>query len=134
MLKEVNTKWDGNQGRINVAKHRIDFLNEDFRPVHFYSYQVGPTTRKLAGGEIGRVNTEKEIEPETTDWTTLILFDPKKDDSLRICVDYWKLEAIAIRDSSPIPRMDKRINRLGEAIIFSTPPAYSGYWPIEVNE
>lgn len=42
---------------------------------------------------------EKAIKPATTEWAALIMFDAKKDSSLRFFVVYGRLKAAMIRDS-----------------------------------
>lgn len=63
-----------------------------------------------------------------------IVVVPKKDGTLRICVDYRKLNALTIRDSYPIPHMEECINSLGDATMFSTLDATSGFWQAEIAE
>lgn len=36
-------------------------------------------------------------------WASLIVFAPEKDRSLQICVNYRKLNAVTVKDASPIP-------------------------------
>lgn len=67
-------------------------------------------------------------EPCTTEWASDIVFAPKKNDSLRFCVDYRKLNTIPVRDRYPIPRMDECVDSLSSAEVFSTLDASSGYW------
>ena len=45
---------------------------------------------------------------------------PKKDGTLRFCVDYRLLNVVSKRDSYTLPRMDECIESLGEANVFST--------------
>ena len=61
------------------------------------------------------------------------MFAPKKDGTLRFCVDYRRLNAITVRDSHPILRMDECIDSLGDARIVSTLNANSGYWQIQIE-
>lgn len=61
------------------------------------------------------------------------MFVPKKEDNLRFCVDYRRLNAVTERDSYPIPRMEKCIVLLGKTKMFLTLDANSGYWQIEMD-
>ena len=70
--------------------------------------------------EIDNMLEKGVIEPATTDWASPIVFVPKADGSLRFCVDYRRLNAMTVRDSYPIPRMDECIDSLGSATVFST--------------
>ena len=52
---------------------------------------------------------------------------------MRCCIDYQRLNALRIRDSYPIPRIDELIDYLGEETIFSTLDANAGYWKIGIE-
>ena len=60
-------------------------------------------------------------------------FVPKKDGKLRFCVDYRRLNTMTVKDSYPLPRMDECIDSLGDASVFTTLDAYSGYWQVAIN-
>lgn len=62
------------------------------------------------------------------------MFAPKNDGSLRFCVDDRKLNAVTVGDSYPLHRMDWCIDSPGEATIFSTLDANSGYWQIKIEK
>ena len=67
------------------------------------------------------------IELSNSEWAAPVLFTPKKDSMIRFCIDYRKLNFMKIKDSYPIPRMDECIDTLGNASVFTTLDAYSGY-------
>jgi hypothetical protein len=46
------------------------------------------------------------IHPSTSPWGCPTLFVKKKDDSLRLCVDYRPLNAVTIKNKYPLPRID----------------------------
>lgn len=66
------------------------------------------------------------IEPTSAEWTGPVVFVPEKDGTL-YCVDYRRLNAVAVRESHPIPRMDEYIYLLYNAAIFTTLDRNSGY-------
>ena len=72
------------------------------------------------------------IEPSNSEWASPVVLVPKKDGQLRFCVDYRRLNAVTVRDSYPIPRMDEYIDSLGESTVFTTLDCNSGYWQIPV--
>lgn len=54
------------------------------------------------------------IEPATAKWESTVVFVPKKDGAMRFCVHYQKLNAVTVRDSYPLPRMEEYIDSLGD--------------------
>ena len=74
------------------------------------------------------------IEPATSEWASPVVLITKKDGSIRFCVDYRKLNALTVKDSYPLPRMDECLDSLGDATIFSTLDCNSGYWQIPIEE
>jgi len=134
MMEEFTSMWDGNLGTISAVKHRIDLDPPDSQPVHSAPYRAGPATRQLEKNEIDKMLGMGVIEPAQTEWASPIVFAPKKDGAMRFCVDYRRLNAMTLRDSYPIPRMDECIDSLGDANIFTTLDANCGYWQIEIAD
>lgn len=58
----------------------------------------------------------------------------KNDGSMRIYVDFRKLNEITVKDSYPLPRIDDVLNCLSGAKYFTTLDLRSGYWQCEVAE
>lgn len=50
------------------------------------------------------------------------------------CFDYWKFNAVQVHGSYTFSRVNECIDSLGEAKVFSTLNANSGYWRMEVDE
>ena len=53
----------------------------------------------------------------------------KKDDTMRMCVDYWNLNSVTKPDIFPLPRVDDLLDQLSGAMFFTT-----HYWQVRVDE
>ena len=133
MLKQDEELWSGKLGEITATKHSIRII-EGARPSKSAPYRTGPKTRELENEEVRRQVEAGVIEESNSEWAAPVLFAPKKDGKLRFCVDYRTLNAMTVKDSYPLPRMDECVDTLGAANIFTTLDAFWGYWQIKLSE
>ncbi|GJP52823.1 hypothetical protein CLOM_g11911 [Closterium sp. NIES-68] len=101
----VRTQWRLTQPELDELRHRLDYLLEK---------------------GFARRSTSPFAAP--------ILFTPKKDGGLRMCIDYRALNWVTIKSRYPIPRADELIDQLRGAKFFSKIDLQGGYHQIRVNE
>jgi len=73
------------------------------------------------------------IRPSSSEWGCPALFVKKKDQSLRMCVDYRPLNAVTIKNKYPLSRIDILFDQLSKARVFSMIDLTSGYHQINIR-
>ncbi|KAK8665349.1 hypothetical protein V6N13_005519 [Hibiscus sabdariffa] len=58
----------------------------------------------------------------------------KKDGSLRLCIDYRKLNKLTVKNKYPLPRIDDLFDQFRGATIFSKIDLRSGYYQLKVKD
>ncbi|GBG74822.1 hypothetical protein CBR_g19334 [Chara braunii] len=121
------------QRKILVYEYRwpLCFLGNR---IHCKPYRYSLTERKTALQRIREFETNGWIEPATGPWSFPVVLVPKKNGSVRICIDYRKLNDIAIKDVYPLPRIDDLLDAIGCANYFSKFDIRHGFHHILVKE
>ncbi|CAG2248610.1 unnamed protein product [Mytilus edulis] len=100
-------------GLTDIITHDVRTTSES--PITLKPYRIPHAIRadvKLAIDEMLELGV---IEPSMSPWSAPIVPIRKNDGTLRICVDYRKINQITIFDAYPTPRMDELFEKLGEA-------------------
>ncbi|GKA83915.1 putative reverse transcriptase domain-containing protein [Tanacetum coccineum] len=74
------------------------------------------------------------IRPSHSPWGAPVLFVKKKDDSIRMCIDYRELNKLTIKNRYPLPRIDDLFDQLQGVCYFSKIDLRSGYHQLRVRE
>ncbi|XP_076038423.1 uncharacterized protein LOC143023698 [Oratosquilla oratoria] len=65
--------------------------------------------------EVQRLQEVGIVEPSSSPWASPVVLVPKPDGSMRLCIDYRKLNAVTEPDNYPLPRIDDVIDDVGRA-------------------
>ncbi|GBG63999.1 hypothetical protein CBR_g40245 [Chara braunii] len=74
------------------------------------------------------------IRPSSSPYGAPVLFVRKKNNDLRLCIDYRKLKAQTVKNVGPLPRIDDLLERLGCAKFFSKLDLKSGYHQLQIRQ
>jgi len=75
----------------------------------------------------------KVIQPSNSPWASSVVLVRNKDGSLRLCVDYRKLNLVTKGDAFPMPGIDDLLDELGQCKSFANLNLKSGYWQVKVH-
>ena len=67
------------------------------------------------------------VQPSSSPFGAPVLFVPKPDGTLRMCIDYRALNRLTVRNKYPIPRIDDLMDNLATAKFFSSMDLTAGY-------
>lgn len=74
------------------------------------------------------------IEQSTSEWCSPIVLVPKKDGSLRFCIDFRYLNSMSKCQSYPMPRIDELLEKVGNSKFISTIDLSKGYWQLSLAQ
>ena len=74
------------------------------------------------------------IKPSVSPWGAPMLFVKKKDDTLRLCIDYKQLNKVTIKNKYPFPRPDYLFDQLKGLAMFSKIDLRFGYHQVCIKE
>jgi RNase H-like domain found in reverse transcriptase/Reverse transcriptase (RNA-dependent DNA polymerase)/Integrase zinc binding domain/Retroviral aspartyl protease len=104
--------------------------NPTFEPIYALSERELATLREY----IDKNLKKGYIRPSESPAGYPILFVPKKDGSLRLCVDYRKLNDITVKNRYPLPNITELQDRLAHAKIFTALDLRDGYHLIRIKQ
>jgi len=134
VLRRHEAMWSVQaMGVIKATRHHIE-ITPGAKPVRVPPRRAGPKAREAEAAEVERQLAADVIESTSFEWGFHVVLVPKKDSTLRFCVDYRLLNAVSKRDSYPLPRLDECIDSLGEAKVFSTLDCNAGYWQVLIAD
>jgi hypothetical protein len=102
-------------------------------PISKRPYRMPPAELAELKKQLQELLDKGFIRPSTSPWGCLALFVKKKDESLRMCVDYRPLNAVTIKNKYPLPHIDVLFDQLVGAKVFSKIDLRSGYHQIKIR-
>ncbi|CAN4123666.1 unnamed protein product [Withania somnifera] len=73
------------------------------------------------------------IRSSVSPWGAPVLFVKKKDGSMRMCIDYRRLNKVTVKNKYPLPRINDLFDRLRGAAVFSKIDLRSGYHRLRIR-
>lgn len=128
----VFSAHEGDLGCTNLISHDIPLLDET--PMRQRHRRIPPSEYEVAKAHINQLLESHIIRESSSPYASPIVLVKKKDGSLRMCVDYRRLNAKTRRDAFPLPRIEESLDALAGARWFSAMDLASGYNQVPVTE
>ncbi|KAK7893383.1 hypothetical protein WMY93_022535 [Mugilogobius chulae] len=132
VFQRVSKLFAANPGKTILVEHVIRL--KDKGPVRQRSYRVPQHLVAELLKEVEEMQRLGVIEPSQSEWCSPVVIVVKKDGSLRICIDFRKLNAMSEFDAYPMPRIDELLEKIGRAKFITTLDLCKGYWQVPLEE
>ena len=132
LLKQFEEVFHHLPGQTAVTEHRVE--TGGATPVRLAPYRIPQAFREDVQKELTEMLEHGVIEHSTSEWAFPMVVVQKKDRTLRLCVDYRRLNALSKSDAYPMPQVDDLIDQVGGAHYISTLDLTKGYWQVPVAQ
>lgn len=128
---DVFVKSELDLGCTETVRHHINLTDEE--PISVPYRRIPPNQYQEVKNHIQKLLEKDIIQPSKSPYAAPIVVARKKDNSIRLCVDYRKLNQRTIRDAFPLPRIEESLDALHGSTLFSTMDLASGFHQIAMH-
>ncbi|GBG63074.1 hypothetical protein CBR_g36559 [Chara braunii] len=133
LLEEFKDLTESPTGVVSrPIQHRIE-IEAGSRTPKGAVYRMSPRELEELRKQLDKLLGKGWIRPSSSPFGAPVLFVPKKEGELRMCIDYRGLNAITVKNAEPLPRIDDLLDRVQGCKYFSKIDLKSGYHHIEVH-
>ena len=130
--KEVFSLYDGDLGFCDALKHSIPTTTD--KPMYLPHQQIHVQLQQEVRKCLESWLKQGIIRPSKSPYASQVVIVCKKSGKIRLCVDFWKLNAISIRDSFPLPRIEEALQAVQAAVWFTSFDLAQGYLQMAMEE
>ena len=139
MAEAVFEKWQSvfsrgplDLGRTDLIRHEIKLSDET--PFKEPVRRISPALFDEVREHIAEMLEAEAIRPSKSPYSSNVVVVRKKDGTIRLCIDYRKLNLRTIGDAYPIPRIEDSLHLLVGSRYFTKLDLKAGYWQVELKE
>ncbi|GJW54097.1 putative reverse transcriptase domain-containing protein [Tanacetum coccineum] len=118
---------------VRQVEFQIDLI-PGAAPVARTPYRLAPSEMQELSNQLQELADRGFIRPSTSPWGAPVLFVKKKDGSFRMCIDYWELNKLTVKNRYPLPRIDDLFDQLQGSSVYSKIDLRSGYHQLRVKD
>ena len=118
-------------GKTKVVKMSI--RTGDSEPLVSHPHRVPDKLKEGVRQEILKLVEEGIAVPSSSPWASPIVPVPKKDGTVRLCVDFRRLNEVTVGDPFYMTTLEEILERVGEAKVMSKLDLAKGFYQVEVE-
>ncbi|KAM2418624.1 hypothetical protein ACFX1W_025288 [Malus domestica] len=107
-------------------------LEPGAKPPSKSPYRMSPPELEELRKQLNELLDAGYIQPSKSPYGAPVLFQRKKEGSLKLCIDYRALNKITIKNKYPLPLIADLFDQLGEARYFTKLDLRSGYYQVRI--
>ncbi|KAA0056238.1 uncharacterized protein E6C27_scaffold226G00020 [Cucumis melo var. makuwa] len=121
--------------RQEILDHEIELvLRARTKPPTKNAYRMAPLELAELRKQLNEFLVAEFIKPAKASYGTPVLFQKKKDESLRLCIDYRALNKVTVQNRYPFPIINDLFDQLDGAQYFTKLDLQSGYYQVRIAQ
>ena len=97
-------------------------------------YQMNILELKELKSQLKELIDKKYIRPSVSSWGAPVIFVKKKDETMRLCIDYRQLNKMTIKNRYPLSHIDDLFDQLRGGTVFSKIDLRSRYHQVRIKD
>ena len=118
-------------GRTDLCQLVISTVSE--QPLAAHPHRVPDKWKEGVRHEILKLEEQGIIVKSNSPWASPIVPVPKPDGTIRICIDYRRINSITLKDPYYMVTLEEILDRVGNSGVISKIDLTKGYYQIEVH-
>jgi hypothetical protein len=133
LLEEYQDIFSDVPSKTHLITHEIKLNSEE--PVYCKPYKVPINMVSKVNEELQLMIDQGIIERSNAAYASpMVIIKKKNSESLRLCIDFTRLNRITVVDPMPQPDVEDILANLGSSQLFSTFDACKGFYAIPVDD
>lgn len=129
--KAAFSNGDYDLGYCDIIPHKIRL--KDDKPISLPYRRIPPHEVEEVKRELQKMLDRGVIRKSSSCYGSPIVIVRKKNGSIRLCIDYRRVNAKTVPDAFPLPRIEEALEALGNATLFSALDLAHGYFQVAMH-
>ena len=112
---------------------QFEIRTGDAAPVRSHPYRVPDKLKEGVRAEVNKLVELGIVVPSNSPWASPVVPVPKKDGTVRVCIDYRKLNEVTTADPYYMASMEEILERVGSSKVISKLDLAKGFYQVVVE-